>query len=137
MLDVLIEGATVVDGTGQGAVVASVGIEAGRLRVGDAVRGALAGQHVDGAGLVLCPGFVDVHTHFDAQVFWDPFLTPSSLHGVTTVVAGNCGFSIAPLDEADADYMMRLLARVEGIPLGALQEGVPWNWSTFGEYLSS
>jgi N-acyl-D-aspartate/D-glutamate deacylase len=137
MLDVLIEGATVVDGTGQGAVVASVGIEAGRLRVGDAVRGALAGQHVDGAGLVLCPGFVDVHTHFDAQVFWDPFLTPSSLHGVTTVVAGNCGFSIAPLDEVDADYMMRLLARVEGIPLAALREGVPWNWHTFGEYLSA
>jgi len=137
MRDVLIEGATVIDGTGNGAVVQPVGIEGGRLHVGAAERGALARRHIDASGLVLCPGFVDVHTHFDAQVFWDPFLTPSSLHGVTTVVAGNCGFSIAPLDEADADYMMRLLARVEGIPLGALQEGVPWNWSTFGEYLSS
>ena len=137
MLDVLIEGATVVDGTGRDAAVGPVGIEGGRLRVGDAVRGAPARRHIDASGLVLCPGFVDVHTHFDAQVFWDPFLTPSSLHGVTTVVAGNCGFSIAPLDEADADYMMRLLARVEGIPLAALQEGVPWNWNTFGEYLDA
>jgi N-acyl-D-aspartate/D-glutamate deacylase len=137
MRDVLIEGATVVDGTGNDAVVMSVGIEGGRLHLGEAERGALARRRIDAAGLVLCPGFVDVHTHFDAQVFWDPFLTPSSLHGVTTVVAGNCGFSIAPLDESDADYMMRLLARVEGIPLGALQEGVPWNWSTFGEYLSA
>ena len=137
MLDVLIEGATVVDGTGQDAVVVPVGIEAGRLRLGDALVGSSARRHIDGTGLVLCPGFVDVHTHFDAQVFWDPFLTPSSLHGVTTVVAGNCGFSIAPLDEVDADYMMRLLARVEGIPLAALQEGVPWNWSTFGEYLGA
>jgi N-acyl-D-aspartate/D-glutamate deacylase len=137
MLDVLIEGATVVDGSGRDAAVASVGIEAGRLRVGDAVRGASARRHIDGTGLVLSPGFVDVHTHFDAQVFWDPFLTPSSLHGVTTVVGGNCGFSIAPLDEVDADYMMRLLARVEGIPLGALQEGVPWNWNTFSQYLGA
>ena len=137
MRDVLIEGATVVDGTGNDAVVMSVGIEGGRLHLGEAERGALARRRIDAAGLVLCPGFVDVHTHFDAQVFWDPFLTPSSLHGVTTVVAGNCGFSIAPLDESAADYMMRLLARVEGIPLGALQEGVPWNWSTFGEYLSA
>jgi N-acyl-D-aspartate/D-glutamate deacylase len=137
MLDVLIEGATVIDGTGDGTKVEAVGIEDGRLKVGEHVRGAAARRHVDGTGMVLCPGFIDVHTHFDAQVFWDPFLTPSSLHGITTVVAGNCGFSIAPLDEADADYMMRLLARVEGIPLAALQEGVPWNWRTFGEYLGS
>jgi N-acyl-D-aspartate/D-glutamate deacylase len=104
--------------------VAAVGIQEGRRRI-------------DGSGLVLCPGFIDVHTHVDAQVFWDPFLTPSSLHGVTMVVAGNCGFSIAPLAPVDADYMMRLLARVEGIPLGALQEGVPWSWNTFGEYLAA
>jgi N-acyl-D-aspartate/D-glutamate deacylase len=137
MLDVLIEGATVVDGTGNDAQVVPVGIEDGRLKLGELARGAAARRHIDGTGMVLCPGFVDVHTHFDAQVFWDPFLTPSSLHGVTTVVAGNCGFSIAPLDEADADYMMRLLARVEGIPLASLQVGVPWSWSTFGEYLGA
>jgi N-acyl-D-aspartate/D-glutamate deacylase len=137
MLDVLIEGATVIDGTGSGTKVESVGIEDGRLKLGEGAGGAAARRHIDGSGMVLCPGFIDVHTHFDAQVFWDPFLTPSSLHGVTTVVVGNCGFSIAPLDDKDADYMMRLLARVEGIPLAALQEGVPWNWHTFGEYLGS
>src|ERR1700691_2191076 len=137
MLDVLIEGATVIDGTGADAAVVPVGVEAGRLQMGEAVRGVAARRRIDGSGLVLSPGFVDVHTHFDAQVFWDPFLTPSSLHGVTTVVAGNCGFSIAPLAAPDADYMMRLLARVEGIPLAALAEGVPWNWSTFGEYLGA
>jgi N-acyl-D-aspartate/D-glutamate deacylase len=137
MLDILIEGATVIDGTGGDAAVVPVGIEGGRLQVGDVARGTAARRRIDGSGLVLSPGFVDVHTHFDAQVFWDPYLTPSSLHGVTTVVAGNCGFSIAPLAETDADYMMRLLARVEGIPLAALEEGVPWNWSTFGEYLGA
>jgi N-acyl-D-aspartate/D-glutamate deacylase len=137
VLDLLIEGATVVDGTGSASRVEPVGVEDGRLRVGERARGGAAKRRVDATGLVLCPGFIDVHTHFDAQVFWDPFLTPSSLHGVTTVVAGNCGFSIAPLDDADADYMMRLLARVEGIPLAALQEGVPWNWHTFGEYLDA
>jgi len=137
VLDVLIDGAAVVDGTGRPASVTAVGIEEGRLRLGDQARGSAARRHIDGSGLVLCPGFIDVHTHFDAQVFWDPFLTPSSLHGVTTVVAGNCGFSIAPLAPVDADYMMRLLARVEGIPLGALQEGVPWSWNTFGEYLAA
>jgi N-acyl-D-aspartate/D-glutamate deacylase len=137
VLDVLIDGAAVVDGTGRPATVAAVGMQEGRLRLGDQVRGSAARRRIDGSGLVLCPGFIDVHTHFDAQVFWDPFLTPSSLHGVTTVVAGNCGFSIAPLASVDADYMMRLLARVEGIPLGALQEGVPWSWNTFGEYLAA
>jgi N-acyl-D-aspartate/D-glutamate deacylase len=137
MLDLLIDGATVVDGTGNPSRVEPVGIRDGRVLVGERARGVTARRRIDAAGLVLCPGFVDVHTHFDAQVFWDPFLTPSSLHGVTTVVAGNCGFSIAPLDDADADYMMRLLARVEGIPLAALREGVPWNWHTFGEYLDA
>jgi N-acyl-D-aspartate/D-glutamate deacylase len=137
MLDVLINGATVIDGTGAPGRVMPVGVQDGRLRLGDDLAGAAAQRTIDADGLVLAPGFIDVHTHFDAQVFWDPFLTPSSLHGVTTVVAGNCGFSIAPLDESDADYMMRLLARVEGIPLEALQEGVPWNWHTFGEYLAS
>ncbi len=84
----------------------------------------------------MTPGFVDVHTHFDAQVFWDGALTPSPLHGVTTALAGNCGFTIAPLsaDASDGEYLMRMLARVEGMPLESLREGVPWNWTTTAEY---
>ena len=136
MLDTLIEGATVIDGTGNGPQDVPVGLHDGRIALGEAAQGP-ANSRIDGSGLVLCPGFVDVHTHFDAQVFWDPYLTPSSLHGVTTVIGGNCGFSIAPLHDEDAGYMMRLLVRVEGIPLVALAEGVPWNWTSFGEYLEA
>ena len=88
-------------------------------------------------GLVVAPGFVDIHTHLDAQVFWDPWLTPTSLHGITTVVGGNCGFSIAPLTDADGDYVMRMLARVEGMPLESLRTGVPWGWSSTSEYLDA
>ena len=80
-----------------------------------------------------------MHTHFDAQVFWDGALTPSPLHGVTTALAGNCGFTIAPLsdDPADGDYLMRMLARVEGMPLESLRDGVPWNWKTTAEYFDA
>jgi len=91
---------------------------------------------IDATGRVVCPGFVDVHTHFDAQVFWDDALTPSPLHGVTTAFAGNCGFTIAPLsdDPSDAEYLLNMLARVEGMPVDALRQGVPWNWKTTAEY---
>jgi N-acyl-D-aspartate/D-glutamate deacylase len=133
--DVLIEGATVVDGTGAAPRQVTIGMAGGRFVLDEASKGDGARHRIDAGGLVASPGFVDIHTHFDAQVFWDPYLTPSSLHGVTTVVAGNCGFSIAPLHPVDDDYVQRLLARVEGIPLPALKEGVPWNWGSFGEYL--
>ncbi|MEU8570595.1 D-aminoacylase [Streptomyces pathocidini] len=142
MLDHLIRGATVVDGTGAPARAADVGLRDGRIAVvadaGSITEEARTAE--DATGLVLTPGFVDPHTHYDAQLFWDPFATPSMNHGVTTVVGGNCGFTLAPLNPArpeDADYTRRMMSKVEGMSLVALEEGAPWNWHTFGEYLDA
>jgi len=136
MLDILIRGGEVIDGTGTPARRADVGIRDGRLvAIGEIDEEAR--ETIDASGKVVAPGFVDVHTHYDAQVFWDGTVSPSCFHGVTTVLAGNCGFSIAPLSSDAADYLMRMLARVEGMPLESLEQGVPWNWSSFAEYLAA
>ncbi|MER6245546.1 N-acyl-D-amino-acid deacylase family protein [Streptomyces griseorubiginosus] len=139
MLDHVIKGAAVVDGTGAPAFTADVGIRDGRIAaVGDVREEARTSE--DASGLVLAPGFVDPHTHYDAQLFWDPYATPSLNHGVTTVAAGNCGFTLAPLNPArpeDADYTRRMMSKVEGMSLVALEEGAPWSWNSFGEYLDA
>ncbi|MEZ5168241.1 MAG: amidohydrolase family protein [Acidimicrobiales bacterium] len=135
MLDVIIKGGTVIDGTGSPGVVADIGIRDGRIVAIGSVDEA-AEETIDAAGLVVCPGFVDPHTHYDAQLFWDPRATPSNLFGVTSMVAGNCGFSLAPLgDASDGEYLKKMMVKVEGMALEALESGVPWNWATFGEYL--
>jgi N-acyl-D-aspartate/D-glutamate deacylase len=138
---VIING-TIVDGTGAAPVHADLTITNGRIASIGAADRAAADTVIDAAGLVVAPGFIDIHTHYDAQAFWDTTLSPSPLHGVTTVVGGNCGFTIAPLsagdgpvDPADADYLMRMLARVEGMPLESLQQGVPWDWSSTEQFL--
>jgi N-acyl-D-aspartate/D-glutamate deacylase len=135
MLEILIRGGLVVDGSGDPAREADVALEGGRIarigRIDEPAR-----ETIEAAGRVVAPGFIDVHTHYDAQAFWDPMLSPSSFHGVTTVVGGNCGFSIAPLSPGAGEYLMRMLARVEGIPLESLREGVPWDWTSFGDYLA-
>lgn len=135
MVDVLITGGSIVDGTGAPARQADVAVSDGRIvAIGD-LRDEVAGRRIDVVGLVVAPGFVDVHTHYDAQLMWDPAATPSPMHGVTTVIGGNCGFTIAPLEPEHVPYVREMMARVEGMPLEVLEAGTSWDWRSFGEWL--
>ena len=133
--EIVIKGGTVYDGSGAPGVVADVAISGGRIvEVGPSLSGT---RVIDAGGHAVAPGFVDIHTHYDAQVFWDPALTPSCYHGVTTVVAGNCGFSIAPTRPEDRELIARTLEKVEDMDVAALAAGIPWDFETFPEYLAS
>jgi N-acyl-D-amino-acid deacylase len=135
-MDTVLRGARVVDGTGAPARSVDVGIEGARIAaVGDVKANGAA--EVDLGGLVLAPGFVDIHTHYDAQVLWDRDLTPSCWHGVTTVVMGNCGFGIAPTRPEHRSTIARTLENVEGMSVEALEEGIPWTFESFPEYLDA
>src|ERR1700761_1148180 len=134
--DIVIRGGTVIDGTGTAGRAADVAITGGRI---SAVGEGLDGTRVlDAGGQVVSPGFIDIHTHYDAQVFWDPNLTPSSFHGVTTAIAGNCGFSIAPIRPDGVSLLARTLQHVEDMSFDTLAAGVPWDeFETFPQYLNA
>ena len=134
--DTVIRGGTVVDGTGASAFTADVGICAGRIsEIGRiASRGA---TEIDADGLTVSPGFIDLHTHLDAQVGWDPDLTPISWHGVTTALMGNCGVTFAPCKTEDRAFLAAMMESVEDIPRAAIMGGLPWTWESYGEYLGA
>ena len=143
MYDLTITGGTVVDGTGADRYRADIGVKDGRIveirrRDGDGpgIEGESA-QNIDATGRVVTPGFVDVHTHYDGQVSWDATLEPSSLHGVTTVVSGNCGVGFAPVRPGREQWLIELMEGVEDIPGSALAEGITWQWESFPEYLDA
>ena len=130
----LIRGGTVVDGTGAAPVTADVLVEDGRIAQVGRID-APGARIVDADGLLVTPGWIDTHTHYDGQVYWDPLMTPSSWHGSTTAVMGNCGVGFAPARPDQHDYLMELMQSIEDIPVATLRAGVPWGWESFGEYL--
>jgi len=135
-LDLVIRNGTVIDGTGRAGVVADVGIRGDRIvEVGEVDgRGA---REIDATDRLVTPGFVDLHTHLDAQIGWDPLLTSSCWHGVTSVVMGNCGVTFAPVRAEDRGFLAEMMESVEDIPARSILDGIPWSWETYGEYLDA
>lgn len=134
--DLIIRGGTVVDGSGMPRFRADVGIIDGKIATIGKIKES-AKEVLDAEGHIVAPGFVDAHTHMDAQVFWDPLGTCSCWHGITSVVMGNCGFSLAPCAEKDKSLVMRNLERAEDISPEAMEAGIKWSWTTFPEYLDA
>ena len=135
--DVIIKGGTIVDGTGTPRYVSDLAVRDGKVAKIGGLRGSGAVKTLDASGLVVCPGFVDLDTHYDAQVQWDPYCSISSWHGVTTVLIGNCGFGFAPCRPEDRERSMLMMTRNEAIPYDAMKAGMLWDWVTFPEWLDS
>src|SRR5688572_31914740 len=132
--DLAIVGGTIVDGTGGPEFRGDVGIAQGRIVAVGELDGT-ATETIDAEGAIVTPGFVDIHTHYDGQVSWDDLLEPSSSHGVTTVVMGNCGVGFAPVQPGREEWLIELMEGVEDIPGSALAEGITWGWESYPDYL--
>src|SRR5258705_6099651 len=132
--DLVIRGGNVVDGTGLPGFIADVAVKDGRIAAIGRVEGE-AKRDVDADGLVVAPGFIDVHTHYDVQLDWDPVASPAMQHGVTTVLTGNCGFTLYPARPGDVDWLTGMLTRVEGMSREAMREGFRWSGGGFADYL--
>src|SRR6185503_1380741 len=135
--DTAIKGGIVIDGRNFPRKRADVGIKDGRIAKIGQIRSSEARDVLDASGRIVAPGFVDLHTHYDAQIFWDPYCTLSGWHGVTSVALGNCGFGFAPSRVEDRDRAMLGMTRNEAIPYDAMEAGMPWDWVTFPEFIDS
>ena len=136
MYDIIISGGSIVDGTGAEPVLGDVGIKDGVIAALGQVEGD-AKEVIDATGKMVTPGFIDIHTHLDAQIGWDPDMTPVSWHGVTTALIGNCGVTFAPCKPDDREFLAAMMETVEDIPRDAIMSGLPWDWEQYGEYLDS
>ena len=135
--DTILEGGTVVDGSGAAPVKADLAISGDRIAAIGDLSGAQAGERINCSGLAVSPGFIDIHTHYDPQILWDPDLTPTSWFGVTTIFLGNCGFTIAPMRPEGRDACIATLGNVEAMSVEALKAGISWEFETFKEYLEA
>lgn len=136
MHDLVTRGGTLVDGSGAPRFAGDIAIDGGRITQVGGRAGAVR-RLIDASGALVTPGWVDVHTHYDGQVTWDPFITPSFWHGVITAVMGNCGVGFAPVRPDRCDWLISLMEDVEDIPGAALAEGIAWQWETFAQYLDA
>ncbi|MBL8674704.1 MAG: amidohydrolase family protein, partial [Rhodospirillales bacterium] len=134
--DIVIRGGEIVDGTGAEPVRGDIGIEGGVVTAVGAVEGR-GRREIDAEGMTVTPGFIDIHTHLDAQIGWDPDCTPVSWHGVTTALLGNCGVTFAPVRPADKELLAGMMETVEDIPRQAILSGLPWSWEDYGGYLDA
>ncbi|MYH96895.1 MAG: amidohydrolase family protein, partial [Acidimicrobiia bacterium] len=135
--DTIIAGGMVVDGTRAQRLRADVGIKDGQIAKIGRLRASDADEVLDADGMIVAPGHIDLHTHYDAQLFWDPYCTLSGWHGVTSIVIGNCGFGFAPVAPEDRDRAMLTMTRTEAIPFDAMAAGMPWDWVTYPEFLDA
>ena len=135
--DLIIRNGTIIDGTGSQGYRADVAIDGDRITAIGDLSAAQAAREIDASGLIVSPGFVDLHTHLDAQVAWDPMMTSSSWHGITTVLIGNCGVTFAPVAPDHRVFLAEMMESVEDVPREAILGGLSWDWSTYPEYLDA